>query len=297
MTKKIEGILPAIVTPLMPDNKTVKVDAVKPLIDLHVSQGASGFYVLGGTGEGINLEEKQRMVMAEAAIDAIGGRVTAIDHIAAVDMNQAVRLAKHAEQVGYDAIAAIPPVFLQYPENDIYNYYKRLADAVNIPLIIYYHPGAQGAMSPDLIARIFTIDNVTGVKWSSPDLFSLMKLKDKTHGEMNIISGPDELLCATLAAGADAGIGSTYNVMLPEFCKLFAAHKAGDFKTALETQLKINRVLTVLCRYKVIPAVKAALGFMGYDVGDAAFPWESFDDTRRSALKAELAAEGWPFVR
>ena len=122
-----------------------------------------------------------------------------------MNFDEAIELSKHAEATGADAIAAIPPTFFHYSENDIYNYYKDLASAVNIPVIIYYHPSAQKDMSAKLIARIFEIDNVTGVKWSSTDMFEMMKLKDITHGDMNIICGPDELLLCGFAAGADAG--------------------------------------------------------------------------------------------
>ena len=96
-------------------------------------------------------------------------------------------------------------------------------------------------MSAKLISRIFTIDNVTGVKWSSSDFFELMKLKDMTKGEMNIICGPDELLVAGLAAGADAGIGSTYNAMLPEYVKLYNLFREGKTAEALQMQINLEK--------------------------------------------------------
>lgn len=294
--KKFEGILPALVTPLKEDNVTVNTATARQLVELFLEQGANGFYILGGTGEGLVMDKKQRQIMAETVVDQVKGRKPIINHIAAVNINDACDLARHAEQIGCDAIAAIPPVFFKYRDNDIYNYYKRLADSVNIPVVIYYHPYAQGAMSAKLISRIFTIDNVTGVKWSSNDFFELMKLKDMTKGEMNIICGPDELLVAGLAAGVDAGIGSTYNVMLPEYVKLYNLFREGKTAEALQMQIKINRVLSVMIGYGgVIPSAKAALTLMGYDVGYATFPFEAYQGERMEQFSQDMKAAGWPF--
>ena len=204
---KFYGVLPALVTPLKEDNRTVNTEVVKDIIEYHLSCGANGFYVLGGTGEGLVMDPEQRRIMCEASIKAVGGRKPVIVHIAAMNFNECIELAKHAERSGADAIAAVPPSFFFYDNEDLYQYYKKLASAVNIPLIIYYHPSAQKTMTPELIARIFTVDNVTGVKWSSGDLYSMIRLKDITQGDMNIINGPDELFCMGLMAGADAGIG------------------------------------------------------------------------------------------
>lgn len=294
-TLKIEGVLPALVTPLKEDNRTVNTDVTGKLIDFHLSQGANGFYVLGGTGEGLVVDFEQRKVMAEAAIAKVAHRVPVIIHIAAMNLNEAIALARHAEAAGADAIAAVPPCFFYYDDEDLYQYYKKLADSVHIPVIVYYHPGAQKAMAPELISRIFTIDNVTGVKWSSGDLYSMMRLKDLTQGDMNIINGPDELLAMGLLAGADAGIGSTYNIMLPQFLQIYNAMKNNDFGTAHDVQMKVNRVIQITLKYELIPAVKCALEFMGFPVGNATFPMRQLTDAQKAAFRKDLTQVGFPY--
>lgn len=295
-TKKFTGILPALVTPLCADNKTIDIPATDAIIEHLIGQGANGFYILGGTGEGLLMTREDREIMCEAAVKAVKGRVPIINHIASINVDEAVALAKHAEKMGCDAIAAVPPCFFHYGEEDLYNYYKTLADAVHIPVIIYYHPGAQKSMSAKLIAHVFEIDNVTGVKWSSDNLFEMMRLKDMTHGEMNIINGPDQLLVSGLAAGADAGIGSTYNVMLPEFLKIYDAVKRGDMKTALETQLKVNRVIDVNIKHEVISSVKYMCGMMGFPVGNPNPPLRAYTPEQAAQLEKDAKAAGWPFV-
>lgn len=292
---KFEGILPALVTAFEADNKSINTESTKKIIDLHLEQGANGFYILGGTGEGLVMAREEREFMCEFAVKYINKRKPVINHIAAMNLNEAVELAKHAERSGCDAIAAVPPSFFYYSEDDMYEYYKRLADSVTIPVIIYYHPSAQKDMSAKLIAHIFEIDNVTGVKWSSNNFFELMKLKDITHGEMNIINGPDELLVSGLAAGADAGIGSTYNIMLPEFVKIYECFKNNQLDEALKTQIKVNRVIDVLIKSELIPAVKHAVGMMGIDVGTATFPMKQYTDSEKKVLEEGLRECGWPF--
>lgn len=292
---KFTGILPALVTPFCADNKTINIEATKKILDLHLSQGANGFYILGGTGEGLVMARKEREIMCETVVEHIGGKKPIINHIAAMNFNEAIELAKHAEKAGCDAIAAVPPSFFYYSENDIYEYYKKLANSVSIPLIIYYHPAAQKDMSAKLIARIFEIDNVTGVKWSSNNFFELMKLKDMTHGEMNIINGPDELLISGLAAGADAGIGSTYNIMLPQFVSIYEHFKKGEMEKALQIQIKVNGVIGALLKVGVVPAVKYACKMMGVDVGNGSFPMNQFKPQDAAELEAAIKAAGWPF--
>ncbi len=292
---KVEGILPALVTPYLEDNKTIDVEATKKVLDLHLSQGANGFYILGGTGEGVLMGREEREVMCETVIKHVAGRKPVINHIAAGIMTDAIELAKHAEKAGADAIAAIPPSMFYYREDDIFEYYKRLAESVSIPVIIYYHPAAQKDMSANLIARIFEIDNVTGVKWSSNNFFEMMKLKDITHGEMNIINGPDELLISGLAAGADAGIGSTYNAMLPQFIQIYNYFKQGEMAKALEVQCKVNKIIGIMCAQSVIPAVKHAMGMLGYNVGKATFPLNPIEGETAKAYEAALKEAGFPF--
>lgn len=294
---KFEGILPALITPLREDNKSVNETSVRRLVELHLEQGANGFYVLGGTGEGLVMGREEREYMCETVIDQVKGRKPVICHVASMNVEETIALAKHAEKAGADAVASVPPFFFYYDGTDIYNYYKKIAENIHIPLIIYYHPAAQKDMEASLIAHIFEIDNVTGVKWSSQNLFEMMKLRHITQGDMNIINGPDELLVEGLSAGADAGIGSTYNVMLPEFVEIYRLFKSGRLDEARELQMKINPVIECLCRYELIPAVKAAITIMGYDAGQATFPMRRYSASEFEELRLALEKVGWPFNR
>ena len=288
---KFEGIMPALVTPLTAEER-INTDVLKKLINDMIDKGAEGFYIGGATGEGLKIRTEERMILAEESMNAIAGRVPAIIQVASMNTNDALLLAKHAEKIGADAISATPPLFFQYDEDDVYNYYKALAEASSLPVMVYYNPAAGFNMNANFAARMFEIDNVTAIKWTSPNFFEMNRLKDITHGEMNIINGPDEMLLMGLNAGADGGIGTTYNFQLETIKGIYNAFKNGDIQKAQELQTNANRVISVLLKYKIIPATKAVVEAMGYDVGNAAFPMKRYTNEQKAQIVAEFKAAG-----
>jgi len=293
---KFKGIMPALITPLNEDGKTVNEESARGLIEYLINQGADGFYVLGSTGEGLVLDESERMKMLEISVDQVKGRKPIICHTAAMNFSEAVRLSKHAEKVGADALSAIPPIFFHYRDEDIYNYYKSLAGSTNLPFVMYNHPSANGGMSAETVAKIFEIDNITGVKWTVNNYYEMMRLKDITNGEINIINGPDEMLISGLAAGADAGIGTTYNVMLPQYLKIYKYFTEGNVEEARKIQYKVNRVIKCMAKNEVISAVKSMCSLLGFPAGEATYPLRNMQGDGISELQSELSELGWPFI-
>lgn len=288
---KFKGIIPALVTPLNAD-ETVNAEALCKLIDYLSKKGADGFYIGGATGEGIALKTEERMILAEAAVEKINRKVPAIVQVAAADFNDAVLLAKHAEGIGADAISATPPMFFQYDADDVYNYYKRLAESVHIPLMMYYNPAAGFNFNADIAAKMFEIENVTAIKWTSPNYFEMIRLKDLTNGEMNIINGPDQMLLMGLSAGADGGIGTTYNFMIENIKGVYDSFVKGEISAAWEYQNKADRVIDVLHKYKTIPATKVILKEMGFDVGECTFPMKRYSADESARIISDMIEAG-----
>lgn len=282
---KFEGILPALVTPLT-ENEDINVPVLEKLIEDLLAKGADGFYIAGATGEGLALRPWQRQVLAEEAIRTVKGRKPCIVQIASTDFSVARTLAKHAEQAGADAISATAPLFFQYDEDDIYRYYKELADSVNIPVMAYYSPNAGFAFNAKFAARLFEIDNLTSIKWTSSNYYEMMELKNLTHGEMNIINGPDEMLLMGLNAGADAGIGLTYNFMPEIFVEIYSSFKAGNIPAAQAAQRKAAHIISTLQKYPLIPTTKLILENMGYEVGNCTFPMKRFSPKEKRDIIA-----------
>ena len=289
---KFKGIMPATVTPLTADER-INVGVLEQLLESQLAEGADGFYVGGATGEGLALKTEERFVLAEESVRIIGHRKPIIFQVAAMDFRDAIEIAKCAERAGADAISATPPIFFKYDEDDVYNYYRELAGAVNIPMMVYYSPAAAFPIDARFAARLFEIDNVSAIKWTSPNYYEMVKLKDMTRGEMNIINGPDEMLLMGLSAGADGGIGTTYNLMLPHYKKIYESFQTGNIEQAQREQTYVDRVIAALLRYKTIPATKAALERIGFAVGNASFPMKRYTEAQKDEIIASLRAAGF----
>ena len=289
---KFEGVMPALVTPLW-ENETVNTEVLQQLLNGLLAEGADGFYLSGATGEGLCLTPAQRRVLAETAIHTVQHKKPCIVHVASTDFREAVDFARYAENCGADAISAIPPLFYKYDENDVYNYYKTLAETVHIPLMIYYNPAAGFAINAKFAARMFEIDNITSIKWTSPDYCGMMELKNLTHGEMNIINGPDEMLLMGLNAGADAGIGTTYNFMLPLVRSVYDNFKSHNMEQAQQSQRKIAHIISSMRSYHTIAATRAMVEAKGYAVGNASFPLKRYDENQKKQIVADLTKAGW----
>lgn len=288
---KFSGVMPALVSPL-DANENINLPVLSQLLNDLLAKGADGFYLCGATGEGIAVSPEQRMILAEEAIKTVKGRKPCIVQVASGNFEDAIRLAKHAEKAGAAAISATPPLFFSYDKDDVYHYYKKLADAVSIPMMIYYNPAAGFHINADIAAKMFEIDNVTAIKWTSSDYYQMMRLKDITNGEMNIINGPDEMLLMGLAAGADGGIGTTYNFMFDIIRGIYDNFMKGDLAAAREYQTRAIRIISVLLSYKIIPAAKAVLEAQGYAVGNATFPMKRYSEAEKATIVAQMTAAG-----
>ncbi len=293
MTSHFRGVFPALITPLTKEEK-LNVSALEKLLHYEIIAGADGFYIGGATGEGLLLDIPERKKLCEKSIEFIGKDKTKIVHITDINFRNTIELAKHAEACGADAISSIAPIYFKYDENDIYNYYKAIAESVNIPLIIYYTSAAGVNISTDLFCRLFEIDHITGVKWTSSNYYELIKLRERCP-DANIFNGPDEMLVCGLSAGADGGIGSTYNVMYPLIRSIYDHFRAGDPANALEQQKKADKIINVMLRYSVIPVCKMILEEMGIEVGHASFPMTRYTREEREKIKRELLDAGFSF--
>ena len=291
MTSCFKGVFPALVTPLTASEK-LNTRALKSLIEYEIKEGAEGFYIGGATGEGLLLDIPERKKLCEKSIEYIGADKAKIVHITDMNFRNTLKLAKHAQECGADAISSIAPTYFKYDENEIYEYYKAIAESVDIPLIIYYTAAAGVNISLDLFTRLFKIDNITGVKWTSSNYYEMISLRDK-FPEANIFNGPDEMLISGLAAGADGGIGSTYNIIFPLINEIYQSFQSGNIEQAREAQKKADKIIRAILKHSVIPVVKAVLEERGFEVGNASFPMVKYTEAQRKQILKDLTKAGF----
>lgn len=297
---KFSGIYSALPTPLT-EQGIVNVDVAEQLMQDQLKQGIKGFYVAGGTGEGVLLRKEQRMDIAKAAVKTCQGRGQVIVHTGSINVEDALELTRHATAIGADAVSSIlPSIYFSCSTEEIVKYYKELAAMTDLPVIIYANLQGAGGKILDIMKRLLAeTDNVIGVKDTRTNYYEMWKLKQLNGGDINIINGPDESLLCGLSIGADAGIGTTYNIMPKWFVELYDKFKAGDMKRALELQSSIDRVIEQLCAWSagssIIAVVKEVLRLQGYDMPMMARPLSRFPVQKSAALKSALIDAGYPF--
>lgn len=284
---KFKGIMPAIVSPLNEDG-SVKEKSLRKLIDWQLKAGCKGFYVCGATGEGTVMKPDSRKAMSEIAVDEARGRGCVISHIGAIDLRTAQDLARHASDVGVDAISSVPPFFYGYGEREIYQYYQALSDSSDVPMLMYASPLSGTVIKAEMVEKIMGIRNMIGLKWTSYDYYEMRKIKELNGGDINVINGPDETLLCGLVMGADGGIGATYNPMPKVFVKIYESFMSGNIVAAQEAQFKANNVIKILLRHGVLNGVKDMLEMIGIDMGYCTYPLKRFTASEQEIFRAEL---------
>ena len=289
--KLFKGIRSALVS-CFDESENVNEDAMRRLMRWHIKEGFAGFYVNGGTGEGARLQKETRKRIAEIAVDEVKGTgADIINHVGAIDIRTAVELAEHAAKIGCDAISSVPPFFFGYGEEEIYNYYKAIADASGLPVLMYASPLSGVAITPQMVDRLMErIPSLIGLKWTNPNYYVMHQIAELKGGNINVINGPDETLLCGLTMGADGGIGATYNVMPKLFRQIYDLYQENLIPEARQIQFKANKVIDILIEHGVDCGVKQMLCDMGYDAGFGAYPSKRFSDEELAVFRGKLKA-------
>ena len=243
--KKYEGIIPAFYACYDKDG-SINTEAVRELTRWFIGQGVQGLYVGGSSGECIYQGKEERKIVLENVMAEAKGKITVIAHIACNNTADSCELAAHAESLGVDAIASIPPIYFKLPPYAIAKYWNDMsAAAPNTDFIIYNIPQLAGvSLTIPLLKEMLKNPNVIGVKNSSMPTQDIQMWKDE--GAI-VFNGPDEQLISGLVMGAIGGIGGTYGAMPQLYVELYRCVKAGEMAKALEIQNDCCRIIYKLC--------------------------------------------------
>ena len=282
---KYKGIFPAFYA-CYDSNGDVSVEATKNFVEYLIEKGVNGLYVGGSSGECIYLGVEERKKTLEAVMEVAKGRIAIIAHVACNNTKDSCELARHAESLGVDAIAAIPPIYFRLPEKAIAKYWNDISDAApNTDFVIYNIPQLAGvALTLSLFDEMLKNPRVIGVKNSSMPIQDIQMFKRQAklnNKEVVVFNGPDEQFVGGRLIGADGGIGGTYGVMPQLFVKLNQLLEAGDFAAAGELQNEIDEVIYTMCSTKgnMYATAKAALKKLaGLDLGGVRAPLLNLED-------------------
>lgn len=245
---KYQGIIPAFYA-CYDENGEISPERVRSLTEFYIKKGVKGVYVNGSSGECIYQSVEDRKIVLENVMAAAEGKLTVIAHVACNNTKDSVELAKHAENLGVDAIAAIPPIYFRLPEYAIAEYWNAMSSAApNTDFIIYNIPQLAGvSLTMSLFEEMRKNKRVIGVKNSSMPVQDIQMFKDAGGEDYIIFNGPDEQFVSGRVIGAEGGIGGTYGVMPELFLKMDELLCAGKIDKAREVQYAVNRIIYKMC--------------------------------------------------
>ena len=274
--EKFQGILPAFYA-CYEDSGEVSVERSKALVHYFIEAGVQGLYVNGSSGECIYLSVEDRKKILEAVMEEAKGKLRIIAHVACNNTKDSVELAKHAESLGVDAIASIPPIYFRLPDYSIAEYWNAIsAAAPNTDFIIYNIPQLAGvSLSKNLFMEMKKNPKVIGVKNSSMPVQDIQNYKAWGGEDFVVFNGPDEQFVGGRSMGASAGIGGTYGAMPELFLKMNALVKENRIEEARKIQFAVNEIITLLCsgHGNMYAMIKEVLRLRrGLDIGSVRSP-------------------------
>ena len=252
--KKYQGVIPAFYA-CYDDEGNVSPERVQELTRYFVKKGVKGLYVGGSSGECIYQGVNDRKVVLENVVAAAEGKLTIIAHVACNNTADSMELARHAESLGVDAIAAIPPIYFRLPEYAIAKYWNDISSAApNTDFVIYNIPQLAGvALTMPLLREMLKNPNVVAVKNSSMPTQDIQMFADegkKDGRDFLVFNGPDEQIISGLVMGAEGGIGGTYGAYPELVLELFRLVEVGELAAARELQYDINNIIYAMCGAK-----------------------------------------------
>ena len=294
---KLSGLVAATYTPLNHDG-SVNTAAVPAMVEHLICSGVTGLYVCGSTGEGMSLSGLDRRQVAEAYVAATAGRVPVIVQVGHNSLHEARELATHAQHVGADVISATCPSYFKVTTvNGLVDSMAEVASgAPKLPFYYYHIPTLTGSkidMVEFLCQASLQIDNLVGLKYTDAAMHEFQECLELQDGRFDVVWGFDEMLLGALATGAQAAIGSTYNIAAPLYQKLINAFRKGDLTEARRLQSLSISMIRILCQYPFHPAMKAVLKIRGLDVGGCRLPQGSLTRDQTETLKASLTNIGF----
>ncbi len=293
MTEDYEGIFPAIVTAYDSDGQ-VDTDVQKRVARWLLDRGCKGFFVCGGTGEGLLLTEDERKTVLEAVIEEVGDEATIIAHVGSVSHLQACRLAEHAAALDVDAIAAIPGSYFVPEPDELVAHYTALAEIAQCPTMLYHIPLRTGVeLDLRIIDRLAEIPHVAGLKYTDHNLYLMEQMRRDQGDDFIILSGADEMMVPAQLMGATGAIGTWYNLIPDVFINAFNAYRSGDWETAAEYQRRGNAAIRWGIRLGGLGLVKQTMQALGFPIGDARMPVKRVDDADVNEFVNWLRTEGY----
>jgi 4-hydroxy-tetrahydrodipicolinate synthase len=289
----IQGSIVALVTP-MDESGAVDKDSLKKLVEYHIEQGTDAIVAVGTTGESATLDEDEHCEVIKLVVDYAGGRIPVIAGTGANATTEAIILTRRAQEVGADACLLVTPYYNKPTQEGLYLHHKAIAEAVDIPQILYNVPGRTACdMLPETVGRLSPIENIVGVKEATGDLSRVKKIRDLTGNDFALYSGDDATSREFCLLGGNGTITVTGNVVPRLVHEMIMAAIKGDSETASAIDAKLaglHKNLFIQSNPIPVKWAVAEMGLMGKGVR-LPLTWlteDCFDAVREAMRQAEV---------
>lgn len=287
MVSHLRGVMPALLTPFDAEQNIDRA-SLRRLVRFNIEQGVDGVYVGGSTGEAFVQSLSEREEVLEIVAEEAKGKITLIAHVGCVSTAESQQLAAAAKRYGFDAVSAVTPFYYPFSFEEHCDHYRAIIDSADgIPMVVYNIPALSGVkLTLEQINQLVTLPGVGALKQTSGDLYQMEQIR-RAHPELVLYNGYDEIFASGLLAGADGGIGSTYNIMAWRYLGIVQALKEGDTAKAQQLQHECNKVIDLLVKVGVFRGLKTVLHYMDVlSVPLCRKPFAPVEDKFQAELKA-----------
>jgi len=286
------GVFPYLVSPVDADGK-IRGSVLAKLCDDLIKSGVHGLTPLGSTGEFAYLDAEQRTSVVKTTIEAARGRVPVVAGVVSTSTADAVAQAMAYQRLGADGILAILEAYFPLPDAGVESYFRAIADAVDIPVVIYTNPQFQRSdLSLDVIARLAAHPRIGYIKDASTNTGRLLSIMNRCGDAIGVFSASAHIPAAVMLIGGVGWMAGPACIIPRQSVKLYNLCKAQRWDEALVLQRRLWRINEAFARYNLAACIKAGLAIQGYDVGDPVPPQAALSAGERKAVEAVLREVG-----
>ena len=283
------GVFPYLVSPIDGEGR-IRTDVLGALVSHLIRSGVHGLTPLGSTGEFAYLTREQRVLVVRTTVEAAGKRVPVIAGVAATASADAVAQAKHYQQLGADGILAILESYFPLKDAQVEQYFRAIADAVDIPVVLYTNPQFQRSdLSLDTIARLATHPRIRYIKDASTNTGRLLSIMNRCP-DMKVFSASAHIPAAVMLIGGVGWMAGPACIVPRQSVQLYDLCRAGRWAEAMALQRKLWSINEAFARFNLAACIKAGLQFQGYEVGDPIPPQPALTADERKIVEKTLAA-------
>ena len=281
----------AIVTPFT--NEGVDYEKLEKLLNWHVEKGTDAIIICGTTGEAATMSESEKLETIEHTVKTIDGRIPVIAGTGTNNTAQSIELSKKAEEIGVDGLLVVSPYYNKSSQEGLVQHFEAIADAVNIPIILYNVPGRTGVnIDPKTVEKLAKHKNIRGIKEASGDLAQVVEIARLVPEDFYIYSGNDDSIVPLLSVGGVGVISVVANILPTETSNMVHYYLEGKTKEAMDLQLNMKPLIDALfIEVNPIP-VKDALNIIGAEVGKPRLPLIPMQEETRKVLEEEIKKYG-----